>query len=136
MAFRIRMGVPEMAAVWSDLSTRKLQGKLDGNEERLFKKLVKLLGFLGDNPRHRSLQTHEIATLSDRYGFKVFEAYLENNTPAAGRVFWAYGPDKGDITILGVEPHPDDKKGSYLRIKLSGLPPASPKASPEGRKTS
>jgi hypothetical protein len=56
----------------------------------------------------------------------VFEAYLENNTPAAGRVFWAYGPDKGDITNLGVEPHPDDKRGSYSRIRLSGLPPAKP----------
>jgi hypothetical protein len=130
------MGVPEMAAVWSDFSARKLEGKLDRNEERFFKKLVKVLGFLGNNPRHHSLQTHEIETLSDKYGFKVFEAYLENNTPAAGRVFWAYGPDKGDITILGVEPHPDDKKGSYARVKLSGLPPSRPNAPPGGKKTS
>src|ERR1035441_4779569 len=127
MSFHIRMGVPGMAALWTDLSTRKLQGKLDRNEERFFKKLVKTLGFLGDNPRHHSLQTHEISTLTDKYGFKVFEAYLENNTPAAGRVFWAYGPDNGDITVLAVEPHPDNKKASYLRITLSGLPPAKVK---------
>jgi hypothetical protein len=132
MPFNIRMGAPEMAAVWSDLSTRKLQGKLDRNEERFFKKLVKTLGFLGENPRHHSLQTHEIDALTGKYGFKVFEAYLENKTPAAGRVFWAYGPDKGDITILGVEPHPEDKRGSYLRIKLSGMPSARPIAFPEG----
>jgi len=69
------------------------------------------------------LQTHEIDALTVKCGFKVFQAYLENNTPSAGRVFWAYGPDKGDITILGVEPHPDDKQGAFLRIKLSGLPP-------------
>jgi len=136
MPFQIRMGLPEMAAVWADLSTRKLQGQLDRNEEKFFKKLVKVLGFLGDNPRHRSLQTHEIATLTDKYGFKVFEAYLENNIPAAGRVFWAYGPDKGDITILGVEPHPDDKHGSYARIRLSGFPSASPKAPPGGKQPS
>jgi hypothetical protein len=123
MPFRIRMGVPDMAALWDDLSTRRIQGKLDRNEDKFFKKLVKVLGFLGDNPRHRSLQTHEINTLSDKYGFKVFEAYLENHTPAAGRVFRAYGPDKGDITIMAVEPHPDDKKGSYTRIKLSKFPP-------------
>jgi hypothetical protein len=28
----------------------------------------------------------------------------------AGRVFWTYGPDKGEITVLAVEPHPEDKK--------------------------
>jgi hypothetical protein len=120
------MGVPEMASVWSDLSTRHQQGKLDRHEERFFKKLVKALGFLSENPRHPGLQTHEIDTLTDKYGFKVFEAYLENRTPAAGRVFWAYGPDRGDITILAVEPHPDDKRASYLRIKLSKLPSAKP----------
>jgi hypothetical protein len=109
------MGVPDMAAVWSDLSTRKLQGKLDRNEDKFFKKLVKVLGFLGDNPRHHSLQTHEIDALTHKYGFKVFEAYLKNKTPAAGRVFWTYGPDKGDITIMGVEPHPDDKKLTWGR---------------------
>jgi hypothetical protein len=134
MPFNIRMGVPEMAAVWSDLSTRKLQGTLGRDEEKFFRKLVKVLGFLGADPRHRSLQTHGIDVLTDKYGFKVFEAYLENRTPAAGRIFWAYGPDKGDITILGVEPHPDDKHGAYWRIKLSRLPFVSSKATPEGKK--
>jgi len=39
-------------------------------------------------------------------------------------LFWAYGPDKGDITILAIEPHPEDqKRGAYQRIKLSNLPP-------------
>ena len=66
MPFRIRMGVPDMAAMWSDLSTRKLQGKLDRNEDKFFRKLVKVLGFLGDNPRHHSLQTHEIDTLTHK----------------------------------------------------------------------
>jgi hypothetical protein len=82
MPFNLRMGVPEMSAAWSDLSTRKLQGKLDRQEEKFFKKLVKTLGFLSDNPRHPSLQTHEIGSLTGKYGFKVFEAYLENKTPA------------------------------------------------------
>ncbi len=127
MPFHIRMGVPQMAALWNDLSSRKLQGALDKDEERFFKKLVKVLGYLGENPRHPSLQTHEISYFTVRYGFKVFEAYLENKTPAAGRVFWAYGPDPNDITVLGVEPHPDDKKGAYAGIKLSTLPASSGK---------
>jgi hypothetical protein len=24
-------------------------------------------------------------------------------------MFWAYGPDKRDITVLAIEPHPEDK---------------------------
>ena len=136
MPFNLRMGVPKMAELWDDYSKRKLQGQLDKNEEKFFKKLVKVLGYLGENPRHPSLQTHEIDTLTAKYGFTVFEAYLENNTASAGRVFWAYGPDRGDITVLGVEPHPDDKTGSYMRIKLSGFPPAKRKTTAKDGKRS
>ena len=127
MAFKIRMGLPEMEALWKDLSTRKLQGALDKDEEKFFKKLVKALGYLEQNPRHNSLASHEIDDLTRKYGFKVFQSYLENATPAAGRLFWAYGPDKGDLTVLAIEPHPEDqKRGSYQRIKLSKLPAAKP----------
>ena len=123
MPFKIRMGLPEMATLWADLAARRLQGKLDKEEEKFFKKLVKTLGFLAENPRHNSLASHEINDLTRKYGFKIFQSYLENNTPAAGRLFWAYGPDKLDITILGIEPHPEDqKRGAYQRIKLSALP--------------
>jgi hypothetical protein len=125
MAFNLRMGLPEMAAFWDDLSTRKQQGKLGRDEEKFFKKLVKTLGFLAENPRHNSLASHEIDALTAKYGLKIFQSYLENNTPAAGRIFWAYGPEKQDITVLAVEPHPEDqKRGAYQRIKLSALPPA------------
>jgi hypothetical protein len=40
------MGVPEMEAVWNDLSTRKLSGKLERDKGKFFKKLVKALGYL------------------------------------------------------------------------------------------
>ena len=124
MAFNLRMGLPEMAAFWDDLSTRKQQGKLGRDEEKFFKKLVKALGYLGENPRHNSLASHEIDALTAKYGLKIFQSYLENHTPAAGRIFWAYGPDKKDITVLAIEPHPEDaKRGAYQRIKLSTLPP-------------
>ena len=125
MAFKIRMGLPEMQAVWIDLSTRKQQDKLAKDEEKIFKKLAKTLGYLSENPRHNSLASHEIDDLTRKYGMKIFQSYLENNTPSAGRLFWAYGPDKGDITILAIEPHPEDqKRGAYQRIQLSALPGA------------
>lgn len=123
MGFNIRMGLPEMEALWKDLAQRHLEQKLTRDEEKSFKKLVKVLSYLEQNPRHNSLASHEITDLSRKYGFKVFQSYLENNTPSAGRIFWAYGPDKGDITVLAVEPHPEDqKRGAYQRIKLSVFP--------------
>ncbi len=126
MAFTIRMGLPEMQAVWTDLSTRQQHGKLGKEEETFFKKLVKTLRYLSANPRHNSLASHEIDDLTRKYGIKIFQSYLENNTPSAGRLFWAYGPDKGDITVLAIEPHPEDqKRGAYQRIKLSALPGAT-----------
>ena len=129
MAFTIRMGVPEMLAVWNDLSTRKQQGKLGKDEEKFFKKLVKVLGYLQENPRHNSLASHEIDDLTRKYGLKIFQSDLENNTPAAGRLFWTYGPDAGDITVLAIEPHPEDqKRGAYQHIKLSALPATKPKS--------
>jgi len=39
-------------------------------------------------------------------GEKVFEAYAEQGTPAAYRIFWIYGPAKNEITILAITPHP------------------------------
>jgi hypothetical protein len=108
MPFTIRMGVPEMEALWNDISTRRQGGKLDKNEDKFFKKLLKALDYLASNPRHNSLASHEIEDLTRKYGSKIFQSYLESKTPAASRMFWAYGPDKGDITILAVEPHPED----------------------------
>jgi len=117
------MGVPEMEALWKDLSKRKDKGALTKEENEFFKKWVKAMGQLRDNPRHPGLNTHEIDELSKRYGFKVWQSYLENRKSGARRMFWTYGPETKEITILGIEPHPEDnKRGSYKRIKLSDLP--------------
>jgi hypothetical protein len=123
MAFNIRMGIPGMEAKWNDLVDRARRDQLDKTEQKFYRKLVKALGYLRENPRHNSLASHEIDVLSRRCGLRVFQSYLESKTPAAGRVFWAYGPDKGDITILGIEAHPEDqKRGAYARIKLASMP--------------
>lgn len=126
MPFNIRMGVPEMESYWNDLTARRATSRLDADEQRFLKKLVKTLNYLSQNPRHNSLNSHEIEDLTRKYGLKIFQSYLENNTPAAGRLFWAYGPDQQDITVLAIEPHPEDqKRGAYQRIKLSTLPKKS-----------
>ncbi len=37
---------------------------------------------------------------------KIFEAYAEQSTPAAYRIFWYYGPEKDQITVVAIIPHP------------------------------
>ena len=66
----------------------------------------KTLAYLETNPRHPSLNTHEFTSLTKQFGRKIYEAYAENKTPAAYRIFWHYGPDKNIITIIAITPHP------------------------------
>ncbi len=115
----IRLGVPQMKALWEELRRKAAAGSADRQEEKLYKQLGKAMRLLAENPRYPGLRSHEISALSARYGMKVWESYLENNTPAAGRLFWVYGPGRNEITVIGLEPHPEDKKGSYDRITLS-----------------
>lgn len=74
----------------------------------LVKQIKKSLGYLQTNPRHPSLNTHEYSSISHPFNLKekVFEAYAQNNTPSAYRIFWCYGPAKKQITILAITPHP------------------------------
>lgn len=75
-------------------------------EKARYKAAKKTIKFLASNPRHPSLQTHPFMSLSGPNGEKVFEAYAQQRTPAAYRVFWYYGSSKGVITILAITSHP------------------------------
>lgn len=74
----------------------------------LVKQIKKALAYLLTNPRHPSLQTHEYHSIPNpvAQGEKVFGAYAQNRTAAAYRIFWCYGPDKKQITIIAITPHP------------------------------
>ena len=125
-----------MAALWTRLQRGAVGQTLMRDEAALARKLAKAVQHLAANPYHPGLQSHEIPSLTQRYGQKVFESYLENNTPSAGRLFWVYGPERGEITVVAMEPHPNDTKAAYARIPLSGLPPrATPTASPDSPST-
>ena len=122
MAYEIRMGIPEMDALWRDLQQKHREGTGSKKEERLYKKWGNALKKLSDNPMYPSLNSHEIDTLSRRYEMKVWQSYLENKKSDAMRMFWVYGPEHQQITIIGLEPHPEDKKnGGYDRINLSDI---------------
>jgi hypothetical protein len=64
------------------------------------------LGHLERNPRHPGLNTHKYTSISGPNGEEVFEAYAENQTPAAYRIFWIYGPGKNVLTVIAITPHP------------------------------
>lgn len=122
MAYRIHMGIPEMKTFWDDLKARVKSGEAGKDEQKLYGQIGKVMTHLSRDPRYPGLNSHEITALTVRYGMKVWESYLENKVPAAGRIFWVYGPDRGDITIIGLEPHPNDKKGiAYKKITLSQM---------------
>lgn len=79
------------------------------NNQGLAKRLKavrKALGLLETNPRHQGLNTHKFSSMSGPIGEEIFEAYAENNTPAAYRIFWFYGPQKGKITVVAITAHP------------------------------
>lgn len=117
------MGEPEMLLLWNDLQQKAEDKTLDPKEREFFHKWCKALELLSDNPRHPGLASHEIDDLSKKYGVKVWQSYLENRRAGARRMFWAYGPQKGSITILGLEKHPNtSQKKAYKRVSLDRMP--------------
>ncbi|MFZ0954735.1 MAG: hypothetical protein WAN60_00210 [Candidatus Sulfotelmatobacter sp.] len=79
----------------------------------IFEQVRKALSYLEIDPRHPSLNTHEFTSLVGANSERVFEAYAQNNTPGAYRIFWHYGPDEIKskkripvITVVAITPHP------------------------------
>lgn len=87
---------------------RRAKKAKSSKQEGLFKQVHKTIQMLEQNPRHPGLHTHEYTSLLHPYdrNQKVFEAYAQNQTPGAYRVFWCYGPDQKQITIIAITPHP------------------------------
>ena len=77
----------------------------DNSKKGLLKQVRKSLGFMETNLRHPSLNTHKFDEISCALG-QVFESYAQNKTPGAYRIFWVYGPGKGQIYVLAITPHP------------------------------
>tara|TARA_B110001454_G_C12723230_1_gene435992 strand:+ start:26181 stop:26477 length:297 start_codon:yes stop_codon:yes gene_type:complete len=76
------------------------------SKQGILKAVQKCLGYLEVNPKHPSLKTHKFNSLTGPNGEDVFEAYAQNNTPGAYRVFSCYGPAAKEITIIAITPHP------------------------------
>ena len=77
----------------------------DSSRPGLQKQLKKSLGNISRNPQHPALSSHPMDAFEKIYNVKVFSSYVQNNTPQAHRILWAYGPKARQITILAVIPH-------------------------------
>ena len=92
---------------FTDQAKNQLEGlKKDRGLEKRYNAVKKSIYFLSENPRQKSLRAHEFTSLRGPKGEKIFEAYAEQSTPAAYRIFWYDGPDKNQITIIAITPHP------------------------------
>jgi len=88
----------------ADSDLREIEN--DPSKKDILKAVRKTLGFMETNLRHPSLNTHEFTSLRGPNGEKVFEAYVQQKTPAAYRIFWYYGSARKQITIVAITPHP------------------------------
>ena len=92
--------------LFSEEAALKLEKlEMDKSKKGVLKQVRKVLGFMETNLKHPSLHTHKFDGIPCSLG-DVFETYAQNNTPGAYRIFWAYGPGKGNIFILDITPHP------------------------------
>lgn len=78
----------------------------DPSKKRILKDVVKTLRLMESNLRHPSLNTHEFHSFKGPNGEKIFEAYAQQKTPGAYRIFWYYGPGKNIISVIAITPHP------------------------------
>ena len=92
---------------WTD-EAKEVYNRLKGNPSQKirYNAVKKTLKYLSKNPHHNSLQTHPFLSLEGPNREKVFEAYAQQNTPAAYRVFWYYGSKRGTIVLLTNPAHP------------------------------
>lgn len=60
MDFEIRLGVPEMNDFWDKISSKVNDGTASNEETRLFGKLLKTFRLLKSNPKHPSLNCHNL----------------------------------------------------------------------------
>jgi hypothetical protein len=69
--------------------------------------VLKALGQLEVNPRHPGLNTHKYGAVLGPASEEVFEAYAENDTPGAYRIFFYYSAvTRWLIIVLAIIPHP------------------------------
>jgi hypothetical protein len=78
----------------------------DPAQAKRLRAVEKALGTMQVNLRHPALNTHKYEGIQCPHKRDMFEAYAENNTPGAYRIFFCYDPEPGTLLILDIAPHP------------------------------
>ena len=76
------------------------------SDQKKLKRVQKCLALLEQDPKYNGLNSHKYEIMTTPDGRAVWESYVENNTPAAWRVFWCYGPENNQITVITITEHP------------------------------
>ena len=100
--------------IFTETANQQYESLLNNPSKKgVLKQVQKTLALLDTNVRHPSLETHEYNSIKGVNGERVWEAYAQQKTPSAYRVFFHYGPDKKVegrrvpvITIIAITPHP------------------------------
>lgn len=71
MKFNIRLGIPEMLELWTDLQTKKKLGTLSKDEDALYRKLGQAMAHLSQNPQYPGLQKR-------CFELKALDKYADN----------------------------------------------------------
>jgi mRNA-degrading endonuclease RelE of RelBE toxin-antitoxin system len=80
---------------------------LDSGLSKRLKAVRKALAQLENNPNHPGLNVHAWRGEACPHGGQLSEAYAENHTPGAYRIFFCYVPkERGVILIVAITPHP------------------------------
>lgn len=80
--------------------------KSDPAKASAHKAVSKALRLLMEDPRHPGLNTHKFKNESGPRGEPIFEAYAQNKTPGAFRIFFFHGPGVDELTITAIIKHP------------------------------
>lgn len=92
----------------ADQALKQLES--DSAQQARLKKVRKALRHLAANPRHPGLHSHQYESFPVDRNVKIWDSYVENETPGAWRIFWRYGPSELEsepvITVIHLGPHP------------------------------
>lgn len=101
------MAEPAFRLLFSVEAAGTLQ-KLESQKQHVtkLKKVRKALGHLQSDPRYPALNSHKYSSMKGINGEDVWDSYVENNAPAAWRIYWHYGPGANVITVVSITPHP------------------------------
>ena len=83
------------------ITTEHFETQAEKLPENVYKQLKTKLAYLCANPRHPSLQTHEVKGVTGNYSGRIFEAYVNEKY----RMTWEYGASRGEIVLRNVDNH-------------------------------